>query len=126
MEVLRGLKATFTRSMIKDARLEDVMLSLYDNDNSDPCVAIVKKYYDGQGVKESDVLSSLLSCLYRIGAIGVKTGAMDTYIWCYVDQAAVTRGEIKRVEHMKIHKMLYRALDVITDQREIFEAEDLD
>ncbi|QWB05251.1 P-loop ATPase, Sll1717 family [Pseudomonas syringae] len=126
VEVLRGLKATFTRSMIKDARLEDVMLSLYDHDTSDPCVAIVKKYYDSQGVKESEVLSSLLSCLYRVGAVGVKTGAMDTYIWCYVDQASVTRGEIKRVEHLKIHKMLYRALDVITDQREIFEAEDLD
>lgn len=125
-EVLRGLKATFTRSMIKDARLEDVMLTLYDHDNSDPCVLIVKKYYDGLGVKESDVLSTLLSCLYRVGAIGVKTGSLDTYIWCYVDQASVTRGEIKRVEHMKIHKMLYRALDVITDQREIFEAEDMD
>ena len=126
VEILRGLKATFTRSMIKDARLEDVMLTLYDNDTSDPCVAAVKKYYDGQGIKESDVLSSLLSCLYRVGAIGVKTGAMDTYIWSYVDQASVTRGEVKRVEHMKIHKMLYRALDVITEQREIFEAEDLD
>jgi len=126
VEVLRGLKATFTRSMIKDTRLEDVMLMLYDNDTSDPCVVAVKKYYDGQGIKESDILSSLLSCLYRVGAIGMKTGAMDTYIWSYVDQASVTRGEVKRVEHMKIHKMLYRALDVITEQREIFEAEDLD
>lgn len=126
IEILRGLKATFTRSMIKDGRLEDIMLSLYDNTNTDPCVAAVKKYYDGQGLKESDVLSSLLSCLYRVGAIGVKTGSMDTYIWCYVDQASVTRGEIKRVEHMKVHKMLYRALDIITEQREIFEAEDLD
>lgn len=126
VEILRGLKATFTRSMIKDTRLEDIMLALYDHNNSDPCVAMVKKYYDNQGIKEAEVLSSLISCLYRVGAIGVKTGAMDTYIWCYVDQASVTRGEIKRVEHLKIHKMLYRALDVTTDQREIFEAEDLD
>ncbi|MGE6822308.1 P-loop ATPase, Sll1717 family [Pseudomonas soli] len=126
VEILRGLKATFTRSMIKEARLEDVTLTLYDNDTSDPCVVIVKKYYDSQGIKESDILSSLLSCLYRVGAIGLKTGSMDTYIWSYVDQASVTRGEVKRVEHMKIHKMLYRALDVLTEQREIFEAEDLD
>jgi len=126
IEILRGLKATFTKSMIKDSRLEDVMLALYDSKDSDPCVSSVKKYYDGQGAKESDVLSILLTCLYRVGAIGVKTGSMDTYIWCYVDQASVTRGEIKRVEHIKIHKMLYRAMDVITEQREIFEAEDLD
>ncbi len=126
IELLRGLKATFTKSMIKDSRLEDVMLALYEESSLDPCVGSVKKYYDGQGAKESDVLAALLSCLYRVGAIGVKTGSMDTYIWCYVDQAAVTRGEIKRVEHMKIHKMLYRALDIITEQREIFETEDLD
>jgi hypothetical protein len=126
IEILRGLKATFTRSLIKDSRLEEVMLALYEQKNSDPCVTAVKKYYDTQGVKEADVLSSMLSCLYRIGAIGVKTGAMDTYIWSYVDQASVTRGEIKRVEHMKIHKMLHRSLDIIIEQREIFEAVDLD
>ncbi|OPK11434.1 P-loop ATPase, Sll1717 family [Pseudomonas sp. VI4.1] len=126
IEILRGLKATFTRSLIKDSRLEEAMLALYEQKNSDPCVIAVKKYYDTQGVKEADVLSSMLSCLYRIGAIGVKTGAMDTYIWSYVDQASVTRGEIKRVEHMKIHKMLHRSLDIIIEQREIFEAVDLD
>ena len=54
------------------------MLALYEQKNSDPCVTIVKKYYDSQGMKETDVLSGMLSCLYRIGAIGVKTGAMDT------------------------------------------------
>lgn len=126
IEILRGLKATFTRSMIKDSRLEDVMLSLYEQTNNDPCVLAVKKYYGSQGTKEADVLSTMLSSLYRVGAIGVKTGAMDTYIWSYVDQASVTRGEIKRVEHMKTHKMLHRALDIIIEQREIFEAIDLD
>jgi hypothetical protein len=126
IEILRGLKATFTRSLIKDSRLEEVMLALYEQKNSDPCATIVNKYYDSQGIKETDVLSIMLSCLYRIGAIGVKTGAMDTYIWSYVDQASVTRGEIKRVEHMKIHKMLHRAMDIIAEQREIFETEDLD
>ena len=126
VEILRGLKATFTKSMIKDSRLEDVMLSLYEQKNNDPCTTIVKKYYDSQAIKESEVLANLLACLYRVGAIGVKTGSMDTYIWCYVDQASVTRGEVKRVEHMKIHKMLYRALDIITEQREIFETEDMD
>ncbi|MGH8601888.1 MAG: P-loop ATPase, Sll1717 family [Gammaproteobacteria bacterium] len=126
VEILRGIKATFTRSMIKDSRLEEVMLSLAESNTEDPCVSIVKKYYESQGAKESDVLSGMLSCLYRVGALGVKTGSMDTYIWSYVDQASVTRGEIKRVENMKVHKMLHRALDIIIEQREIFEAEDLE
>lgn len=126
IEILRGMKATFTRSMIKDSRLEEVMVSLAESNTEDPCVLIVKKYYESQGARESDVLSGLLSCLYKVGALGVKTGAMETYIWSYVDQASVTRGEIKRVEHMKVHKMLYRALDIIIEQREIFEAEDFE
>lgn len=126
VELLRGIKATFTRSLIKDSKLEEVMVSLTEGKTNDPCVAIVKRYYDSQGVKESEVLSTMLSCLYRVGALGIKVGSMDTYVWSYVDQATVTRGEIKRVEHMKVHKMLYRALDIIADHHEVFDAEEME
>lgn len=75
VEIIRGVKATFTKSMIKEARLEEVMISLDDGKVVDPCVVMVKKYYGASGIKESDVLISLLSCLYRVGAIGIKASA---------------------------------------------------
>ncbi len=127
VEVLRNIKATFSKSMVKDTVLEDVMICLSAGDSRDPCVATVKKYYESNSsVKESDLLIAMLSCLYRVGAVGLKASSLDTYIWSYVDQASVTRGEIKRAEHFKVHKMLYRSLDIIVDQHEIFDTELVD
>lgn len=124
VEVLRNIKATFSKSMVKDTVLEEVMIGLSAGDLRDPCVATVKKYYDpNSNIKESDLLIAMLSCLYRVGAVGLKTSSVDTYIWSYVDQSSATRGEIKRAEHFKVHKMLYRSLDIIVEQHEIFDPE---
>ncbi|KHA71242.1 DNA repair protein [Pseudomonas chlororaphis] len=124
VEILRNIKATFSKSMIKDTTLEEVMIALSSGDSRDPCVTTVKKYYEpNSNIKESDLLISMLSCLYRVGAVGLKASSVDTYIWSYVDQASATRGEIKRAEHFKVHKMLYRSLDIIVDQHEIYDQE---
>lgn len=124
VEVLRNIKATFSKSMVKDTVLEEVMIGLSAGDLRDPCVATVKKYYEpSSNIKESDLLIAMLSCLYRVGAVGLKTSSVDTYIWSYVDQSSATRGEIKRAEHFKVHKMLYRSLDIIVEQHEIFDPE---
>ena len=85
-----------------------------------------KKYFDSQGIKNSEILFSMFACLYRVGAIGVKISTLDTFVWSYIDQSTISKGEIKRSDKIKIHKMLYRALDVVVDQSEIFELEELD
>ena len=126
IEILRGLKSTFTRSLIKESKIEEVMMTLYEQKNSDPCTAIVQKYYDSKGTKESDVLATIFSCLYKIGALGVKVGATETFIWSYIDQSAISRGETRRSENLKVHKMLHRSLDIISEQHEIFEPENFD
>ncbi|WP_423357657.1 P-loop ATPase, Sll1717 family [Pseudomonas citronellolis] len=126
VEILRGIKATFTKSMIKDSRLEEVMIALAEGASNDPCVGVVKKYYGSSSATESDVLIAMLACLYRVGALGLKTSTAETYIWSYIDQAAVTKGEVKRTEHLKVHKMLYRALDIIVDQHELPDVEFVD
>ncbi|WP_413231166.1 P-loop ATPase, Sll1717 family [Marinobacter nauticus] len=120
VEILRGLTADFTRTSIKDGRLEDVMMILHDQSSSDPCVEVVQKFYGGKSVKESDVLSTFLICLYRVGAIGVKISSIDTFLWSFVDQSTISKGEVKRANKIKIHKMLYRALDVIVDVNDVF------
>ncbi|WP_312763976.1 P-loop ATPase, Sll1717 family [Stutzerimonas balearica] len=126
IEILRGLKATFTRSLIKDSKLEETLIILYERKNHDPCSIAANKYYDGKGLKESDVLNTIFSCLYKVGALGIKTGSTDTFIWSYIDQSSVSRGELKRAENMKIHKMLHRSLDVAAEHHEIFDHENID
>lgn len=120
IELLRGLTASFGRSSVKDARLEEVMIALHEGSGADPCVEIVKKYYEGGGIKESEVLSNILICLYRVGAIGVKISTSDTFLWSFVDQATISKGEVKRAHQIKIHKMLHRALDTVVDVNSVF------
>ncbi len=104
VEILRGVRATFTRSSITDSRLEEVMASLYGNNDFDPCTKAVVNFYDGQNTKTTDVIISMLMCLYRVGAIGIKVSSLDTFIWSFIDQSIVSKGEVKRANHLKIHK----------------------
>jgi len=122
VEILRGLPSTFTRTAIDSTRLEDVIMSLNDGTEEDPCVKMVKNYFSGKILKENEIVYSILSCLYRVGAIGIKVSSLDTFLWSYVDQSTVSKGEVKRSSHVKIHKMLHRSLDIEADQKAIFEA----
>ena len=126
VEILRGKRASFSRSAITETGFNEVLMALYESEGSDPCSKIVKKYFDSQGIKNSEILFSMFACLYRVGAIGVKISTLDTFIWSYIDQSTISKGEIKRSDKIKIHKMLYRALDVVVDQSEVFELEELD
>ncbi|MDO6774131.1 hypothetical protein Q4591_02095 [Shewanella sp. 3_MG-2023] len=123
VEVLRGLPSTFTRSKLDSNRLDDIVETLNDGHESDPCVIMVKSFFSGKSVKDNDIIYAMLSCLYRVGAIGIKVSSLDTFLWSYIDQSTVSKGEIKRSSHIKIHKMLHRALDIEVDQQTIFNTE---
>lgn len=112
VEILRGLPSQFTRSAINQERLNELMITLSEIKNYDPCVRSVHAYFERKGTKEADVLYVVLQCLYKVGAVGLKISSLDTFLWSHIDQASVSKGEVKRSSHFKIHKMLHRALDV--------------
>lgn len=114
VEIIRGINSTFSRSSINQKKLDECITQLFDEQSKDPCVLVVKKYLESKSVKESDILTTILMSLYKIGVIGVKLSTLDTFIWSYIDQSHVSKGEIKRAEKLKVHKMLHRALDVIS------------
>ncbi|TDP01829.1 P-loop ATPase, Sll1717 family [Marinomonas balearica] len=120
VEILRGLPSTFSRSAINQDRLNDVFIALSEAHNNDPCVKMVHSYFEAKSVKDTDVLYAILQCLYRVGAIGVKVSSLDTFLWAHIDQSSVSKGEVKRSSHLKIHKMLYRALDIETEDKSMF------
>ena len=126
VEILRGKRSTISRSVITESGFYEVVMTLYDAASKDPCSKIARKFMDGQNMRNSEVVSSMLGCLYRVGVIGVKISTLDTFVWSYIDQSTISKGEIKRSNQIKIHKMLYRALDIVADQNEVFELEDLD
>ena len=112
MEVLRGITPTFTRSALSGQRMDSVIEKLCVTETEDPCSEAARKFFSGNGATSSEVISQVLMCLYHVGAIGMKISTHDTYIWSHIDQPRVNRGEVKRANHIQVHKMLREALDV--------------
>ncbi|MEW8192130.1 MAG: hypothetical protein AB2793_00350 [Candidatus Thiodiazotropha sp.] len=113
IETIRGLQTPFTRSSISSDRITEISTELHDLDVNDPCVRISKDLYRaGKGISEAEFVSQILMCLYHVGAIGIKISSLDTYIWSNIDQPRVSKSEIKRANHIKVHKMLQHALEI--------------
>jgi hypothetical protein len=115
--LLVGLHSSFTHSSIPEERVEEVITKLCEGDERDPGVKLALRYFN-QGkpaVSEASIRHKLLQCLYHVGVIGIKTSAAGTFSWSYLDQPTVSEGEVKRCTHMRIHKMFWRALDVVSE-----------
>ncbi len=115
VEILRNISAPFTRSNLSGIRLEETTTDLHELDENDPCVAAAKTLYSPNGkITEAEVISRILMCLYHVGMIGIKISTLDTFIWSHIDQPRISKGEIKRANQIKIHKMFRHALEVRT------------
>lgn len=113
IEVLRGLETPFTRSAITTQRLELLAEEIHDKNDKDPCVEICKKLYTPkERTSYSDFLTRIIISLYHVGVIGVKISTLDTYIWSHIDQPRLTTSEAKRINSIKVHKMLRHGLEI--------------
>lgn len=113
VEILRGLPKSFTRSDIGNDKVLNVCSSMDDSHSKDPCAKACKKLCSpDERTTESDVLSELLKCLYHIGIIGIKISSSESCIWSYINQPKVSSSEVKRANQIKIHSMLYQALEI--------------
>ena len=101
----------FKRSTLAE-RLNNIVDKLIDNDD-DPCgKAVIDFCNSGGKTNESEVVSEILNCLYRIGAVGVKVRATESYMWSDHGKAILSKSEIKRVNQIQTHKMLLRTLGI--------------
>lgn len=113
VEILRGLPSPFTRSMLTGKRLDELLLSLVDGVDGDPCVEISRRNFSGpSSPSQADVLNAVIQCLYRIGVAGIKISSLETFTWSFIDQSHITPSEAKRANQLKVHKMLHRYLEV--------------
>jgi len=114
VEILRGRKSTFDFIEFKNAQLETVITKLSTIKNEDPCVIKAKSYFEVAGSSEEEISSTILACLYKVGAIGLKLETNNSFIWSYRNKSAISAGEAERANQIKIHKMLHKTLDVIS------------
>lgn len=61
---------------------------------------------------------ALLACLYKMGAVGLKLHANQSYAYCYEERATLEDGEIAEGARFLVHPMLASALGCRTAQAE--------
>lgn len=119
IELLRGIRSSFERKDLGGDRLHTVESAVMDVAN-DPCAKAVMKFCEpgSKGISEAEVLSEFIGCFYRIGVVGVKLDGTEAFVWSDHDRAVLSKGDIARVQGLKMHKMLYRALGVATNEHQ--------
>ncbi|PIF21769.1 P-loop ATPase, Sll1717 family [Candidatus Pantoea floridensis] len=112
VEVLRGRTATFNYADFSNKPYETVVTTLSARTTSDPCSVIARKYLETSNITESEIINLMLSCLYKVGAVGIKLETNNGFVWSYRNKSSITTGEADRVHQLKIHKMLHKTLDI--------------
>ncbi|MDR0172288.1 P-loop ATPase, Sll1717 family [Enterobacter sichuanensis] len=125
IEILREVPEKFTRTLIPKHNLEYVVAELSVQNSGDPCAIIASKMLNNEA-RESDVINEIFLCLYNISAIGFKVSSLTPYKWSFRDSSPVNKAEIKRASHIKIHKMLHKALDIKITASDIYNKDEGD
>ncbi|MCW2473624.1 MULTISPECIES: DNA repair protein [unclassified Symbiopectobacterium] len=112
VEIIRGRDATFDCSELKNIQYDAVITKLAIRDDNDPCSIVSKRFLETQGSNDNDIISTILSCLYKVGAIGIKPTSNSGFIWSFRNKSSITTGEAERILQLKIHKMLHKTLDI--------------
>ncbi|WP_289116554.1 hypothetical protein [uncultured Idiomarina sp.] len=113
IEALRGLQSPLTRSSFSRDTLDQVALELASVTSSDPVAETAQNLLSPEcDLKQSDLLTAILMCLYHVGAIGLKISSLDPTSWSFNAQPTVTKGEVKRSNSIEIHTMLHSVLEI--------------
>lgn len=123
LELLQGKSETFSRSSIHDSIIEAVATQLATSEGDDDLIRLCKKALEPKStVSDAQILSAIIQVLYHVGAIGVKYSSESPFYWSYLDAPTISLGDAKRVISIRVHKMLWRALDISTGNLHAYHA----
>lgn len=112
-DLFYGLPPNLKKSSFLEEKLQEVALRAIDSRDRDPCIKAAERIFEANSKGATkEFLVECLKVAYRVGIIGVKTGANSPFLWAHIDKPEISNSEIKRVERIKVHKMFYYALDV--------------
>lgn len=116
VEILRGAPSQLNPEYIKKYKLEDTIRKLWEGNPTDPCVRDALKLGDSTfNATRDDILRTIIQTLYQVGILGIKTDSNDAMCWAWKDQPKISIGEASRCNRIKIHRMVWQALNVIPD-----------
>jgi len=109
-----GVRFTLGSVSTKDF-VEDLVIDIAGIE-CPPCDLIANEcaaYLKNQTIPHLLRIAKMVTCeLYRIGAIGIKTGAQERFIYAYQDTPVVSVEMVDTDTRIHIHPMLHRALNL--------------
>ena len=115
LDLLQGKPETFTRSSVSDTLIESIATQLATSEVEDELIRLCKKALEPKAtVTDAHILSAIIQLLYHVGAIGVKYSPESPFYWSFQDDSTISQGDAKRVVSIRVHKMLWKALDIRT------------
>ncbi len=93
--------------------LQEVCLGISSDGacNSDPLYELANCALSGKRIVE--FVYSIISVLYRVGAIGIKKGPQERFHWSNVDSPMISAADLGEDTRIRVHLMLYGALGLI-------------
>lgn len=117
VEILRGRDSLFEFTELQNTAYETIITKLSIDGRNDPCAVVSRQYLESKGATGVDIVNTILTCLYKIGAVGIKLETNNSFIWSFRNKSSVTLGEVERTDKLKVHRMLHKALDIKEKQQ---------
>lgn len=118
-KLLANRRGRFTsREISNRSFLDDFVLDVDQTASSrdDPIRLAVDRYIrDSSDAAALALVRVIISELYRIGAVGIKTSSGERFIYSYQDVPVINPESIDLETKIHIHPMLHRALNVQDD-----------
>lgn len=120
----RNLSAEFRIGAVDKDILADWVLLLNTKYESihDPLIAAAKSYFENNTDDERmRFLRQLISVLYRVGAVGVKTQANSRVQFSFINRPYISGGELSDNTPCLVHPMLWQNLSRRGEAKNLFQ-----
>lgn len=115
--LVRGRQATFKYSEIAEQQFQEFMNDVFsDLTDGDPVKRMISEYLESKRSMNS-CLTQILKILYTTSMIGIKPQATDKVSWSHMEDKGVSEGQYKGSSSIHVHKMIWRALDIVVPPR---------
>jgi hypothetical protein len=101
----------FPRLCAKEA-VEELALPMAEKRvDFDPLCESAQKLFTG-GITPEDFMRSVVGILYRVGAVGLKPGSGEQYLYSHNDEPVINTIVIGEASRVRIHPMLHMAMGI--------------
>jgi hypothetical protein len=112
-DLLKNRSARFPLNDITDEECVDLAVKLIDwRDKKDSEFDKFINEFENDPSKTDSVRRFLASILYRVGLVGLKLEAYDSFVWSTEGRRSISAAEIRPGVHLSVHPCFWRSLGI--------------